>query len=157
MREVQNHLAIWDSGTFLFSSSLVRLQSQVPTMCEPYLDLGWNPTGCGMQILIDVFWSSTLRDRETDAVVGKNTLAVRFGETFVRIEYTLCFACTAAIIVYFGLERPWSLVALLTLIPSIPLQRSMWTETGRVLDPNLGKTAKILVLFSIVFSPGQSP
>ena len=43
-------------------------------------------------------------------------------------------------------------LALLTLLPSIPLQRSMWTESGRALDPNLGKTAKILVLFSIVFS-----
>ena len=119
------------------------------------LSWSWNGillgSACGL-LSTAILIVNNLRDRETDAVVGKNTLAVRFGETFVRIEYTLCFACTAAIIVYFGLERPWSLVALLTLIPSIPLQRSMWTETGRVLDPNLGKTAKILVLFSIVFS-----
>jgi len=30
----------------------------------------------------------------------------------------------------------------------------MWTEQGRALDPNLGKTAKVLVLFSILFSVG---
>lgn len=95
---------------------------------------------------------NNLRDRETDAVVGKNTLAVRFGETFARMEYSLCFALTLGIIVYFGLQRSWTFLALLSLIPSISLQRSMWTESGRSLDPNLGKTAKILILFSIVFS-----
>jgi 1,4-dihydroxy-2-naphthoate octaprenyltransferase len=97
---------------------------------------------------------NNLRDRETDAVVGKNTLAVRFGPTFVRIEYSLCFLLTLGIIVYFGLQRTGAWIALLALIPGIPLQRSMWTESGRTLDPNLGKTAKVLVLFSILFSIG---
>lgn len=97
---------------------------------------------------------NNLRDRETDAVVGKNTLAVRFGPTFVRIEYSLCFLLTFGIIVYFGLQRTGAWIALLSLIPGIPLQRSMWTESGRTLDPNLGKTAKVLVLFSILFSIG---
>ena len=119
--------------------------------------LSWSLNGiligaaCGL-LSTAILVVNNLRDRETDAIVGKNTLAVRFGETFARVEYTLCFLCTGAIIIYFGFKRPWSLVALLTLLPSIPLQRSMWTETGRALDPNLGKTAKILVLFSIVFS-----
>lgn len=119
------------------------------------LTWSWNGillgAACGL-LSTAILVVNNLRDRETDSVVGKNTLAVRFGETFVRIEYTLCFVCTGAIILYFGFEKPWSLIALLTLLPSIPLQRSMWTETGRALDPNLGKTAKILVLFSIVFS-----
>lgn len=97
---------------------------------------------------------NNLRDRETDAVVGKNTLAVRFGPTFVRIEYSLCFLLTLGIIVYFGLQRTGAWIALLALLPGIPLQRSMWTESGRTLDPNLGKTAKVLVLFSILFSIG---
>ena len=97
---------------------------------------------------------NNLRDRETDAVVGKNTLAVRFGATFVRVEYSLCFLLTLGIIIYFGLQRSGAWIALLALIPGIPLQRSMWTESGRKLDPNLGKTAKVLVLFSILFSIG---
>ena len=97
---------------------------------------------------------NNLRDRETDAVVGKNTLAVRFGERFVRIEYTLCFLFTGLISIWFGLQRPWAFLSMLSLLPSIPSQKSMWTETGRALDPNLGKTAKILILFSILFSIG---
>ena len=153
IREVQNHLAIWDSGTFLFSSSLVRLQSRYRLCAEPYLDLEWNPTGCGVRIVIDNDSGRQQLKRSRDRCGRwKEYLAVRFGETFVRAEYTLCFVFTGAIIIYFGMERPWSFLALLTLLPSIPLQRSMWTESGRALDPNLGKTAKILVLFSIVFS-----
>ena len=121
--------------------------------------LTWSTNGillgaaCGL-LSTAILVVNNLRDRETDAVVGKNTLAVRFGETFARIEYTLCFVLTLGIIVYFGLQRSWTFIALLALVPSIPLQRSMWTESGRALDPNLGKTAKILVLFSILFSIG---
>ena len=121
--------------------------------------LTWSTNGlllgaaCGL-LSTAILVVNNLRDRETDAVVGKNTLAVRFGETFARVEYTLCFLLTLGIIVYFGLQRSWTFIALLALIPSIPLQRSMWTESGRALDPNLGKTAKILVLFSILFSIG---
>ena len=121
--------------------------------------LTWSTNGillgaaCGL-LSTAILVVNNLRDRETDAVVGKNTLAVRFGETFARIEYTLCFVLTLGIIVYFGLQRSWTFIALLALVPSIPLQRSMWTESGRALDPNLGKTAKVLVLFSILFSIG---
>ena len=125
------------------------------------LTWSWNGillgAACGL-LSTAILVVNNLRDKETDAVVGKNTLAVRFGETFVRVEYTLCFFLTGMIIVYFGLDKPWSLLALLTLIPSIPLQRSMWTESGRTLDPNLGKTAKILVYLALSFQLlGRSP
>lgn len=97
---------------------------------------------------------NNLRDKETDAVVGKNTLAVRFGETFARVEYSFCFLITVLIILYFSQLKTWSLLSLIPLLFSIPLQKSMWTEKGKELDPNLAKTAKILVLFSILFSIG---
>ena len=123
------------------------------------LTWSWNGillgAACGL-LSTAILVVNNLRDRETDEVVGKNTLAVRFGETFVRMEYSLCFILTGCIIAYFGLIKPWAFIALLTLLPSIPLQRSMWTESGRTLDPNLGKTAKILVLFSIVFASAWS-
>ncbi len=121
--------------------------------------LTWSVNGlllgaaCGL-LSTAILVVNNLRDRETDAVVGKNTLAVRFGETFARIEYSLCFVLTLGILIHFALQRPWAWLALLSLIPSLPLQRSMWTESGRALDPNLGKTARIMVLFSILFSIG---
>ena len=110
-------------------------------------------SACGL-LSTAILVVNNLRDRETDAVVGKNTLAVRFGETFVRIEYSLCFLMTLAIVVYFGVQKNGAWLSLFALIPGIPLQRSMWTESGRALDANLGKTAKVLVLFSVLFSIG---
>jgi len=96
---------------------------------------------------------NNLRDKETDSKVGKNTLAVRFGERFVRWEYSLCFVGTAILTIYLSsIHSWWVLLALLPLLFSIPINRSMWTQHGAALDPNLGKTAKILILYSIVFS-----
>ena len=43
---------------------------------------------------------NNLRDYTEDAKVGKNTLVVKFGPTFGRIEYTLCLIVAIAIIIY---------------------------------------------------------
>ena len=98
---------------------------------------------------------NNLRDKDTDKHVGKNTLAVRFGAKFVRIEYTLCFIITGAITGYLAFNHtPWALIALLPLLRSIPINQSMWTQSGAALDPNLGKTAQVLILYSLLFSIG---
>ena len=98
---------------------------------------------------------NNLRDRDTDSKVGKNTLAVRFGERFVRWEYSMCFVGAAGITIYLALiHQSWILIALIPLLLSIPIQHSMWTQNGADLDPNLGKTAKILILYSLFFSVG---
>ena len=98
---------------------------------------------------------NNLRDKETDSKVGKNTLAVRFGESFARFEYTLCLIIPAGVSIYYSFQNSlWILVSLLAFIPAIKSLRSMWSETGRDLDPNLGLTAKILLLYSILFSIG---
>ena len=98
---------------------------------------------------------NNLRDKDTDKHVGKNTLAVRFGATFVRVEYTLCFVVTGVITAYLSVvHTPWVLLALFPLLRSIPINRSMWTQSGSALDPNLGKTAQVLILYSLFFSVG---
>lgn len=98
---------------------------------------------------------NNLRDKDTDKHVGKNTLAVRFGATFVRTEYTLCFIVTGVITAYLAfVHGPWVLLALFPLLRSIPINLSMWRESGADLDPNLGKTAQILILYSLFFSIG---
>ena len=98
---------------------------------------------------------NNLRDKDTDKHVGKNTLAVRFGSTFARVEYSLCFVITAAITVYLAyVHSPWVLLALFPLLRAIPINRSMWSQSGAALDPNLGKTAQVLILYSLFFSIG---
>ena len=96
---------------------------------------------------------NNLRDKEGDAKVGKNTLAVRFGATFVRMEYSLCFVGAALITVYLAVNH--SLIVLVSLLPlllSLPINRSMWTQEGALLDPNLAKTARVLILYSLFLS-----
>ncbi len=98
---------------------------------------------------------NNLRDKDTDKHVGKNTLAVRFGATFVRIEYTLCFVITGLITAYLAtVHSLWVFLALLPLLRSVPINRSMWTQSGADLDPNLGKTAQVLILYSLFLSVG---
>ena len=98
---------------------------------------------------------NNLRDKETDSIVGKNTLAVRFGATFARTEYTLCFVCTTLITLFLAYTHSsWVLLALFPLLRSIPINHAMWTQSGAALDPNLGKTAQVLILYSVFFSIG---
>ena len=47
-----------------------------------------------------------------------------------------------------------ALAACCVLIPAAPVIRSMFTQSGAALDPNLGRTGKILVLYSVLFSVG---
>lgn len=98
---------------------------------------------------------NNLRDKDTDKHVGKNTLAVRFGATFVRVEYSLCFLITGLITAYLStIHSLWVLLALIPLLRGLPINFSMWTQSGSELDPNLGKTAQVLILYSLFFSIG---
>lgn len=100
---------------------------------------------------------NNLRDKDTDAEVGKNTLAVRFGTTFARVEYLLCLLLAVAIppfLVAWTGEHTLAAAACLILIPATRPLYSMWTEEGRALDPNLAKTGQLLALYSVLFSIG---
>ena len=97
---------------------------------------------------------NNLRDVQTDKKVGKNTLVVRFGNTFARLEYTLCLLGSLSITMFYVPERTWVLMSCGAFLLGIPPTLSMWSQSGRELDPNLAKTAKVLILYSILFSIG---
>jgi len=59
--------------------------------------LGLMPGFLSVAILV----VNNLRDRESDRIARKRTLVVLFGEKFGRLEYALCLAISAAIILYF--------------------------------------------------------
>ncbi|MFO0723287.1 MAG: 1,4-dihydroxy-2-naphthoate polyprenyltransferase [Myxococcota bacterium] len=99
---------------------------------------------------------NNLRDREQDARVAKRTLAVRFGATFARAEYSLfiafAFLGTAAVASVSGkLGWLWPLLALPLGAANL---RSVWRDDGRALNGLLGRTAGLEVLFAILCAVG---
>lgn len=102
---------------------------------------------------------NNLRDVEQDRSARKRTLAVRFGAAFVRWEYIggLALAIVGVPLVlwvWYDLT-PWVLLAGLSLWPAWkPLQR-MWGGTaGRELNPVLGQTARVLLVYALFFTLG---
>jgi 1,4-dihydroxy-2-naphthoate octaprenyltransferase len=99
---------------------------------------------------------NNLRDADTDVKSGKRTLAVRFGKSFVKMEYIVMMILAFAIPIYIlQLWDEFSLYIILFLIPiSIRHIQSLYSETGESLNLVLVNTAKFLFHFSILLSIG---
>jgi 1,4-dihydroxy-2-naphthoate octaprenyltransferase len=99
---------------------------------------------------------NNLRDVDTDILAGKRTLAVRFGKTFARLEYAACVVIALALPVGLAawLSRPWLALPLLASPLAARLIRDVATSDGPALNPLLGRTGKLLVLFSALFCVG---
>ena len=115
----------------------------------------WSGVASGM-ISTAILVVNNLRDYTEDEKVGKNTLVVQFGPTFGRLEYTLCILVAIAITLWQAQSHLFLYIALLPFLFSIVPLQSMWTESGRDLDKNLGATARVLILFSICYSLGYN-
>jgi 1,4-dihydroxy-2-naphthoate octaprenyltransferase len=90
---------------------------------------------------------NNLRDRETDAKVGKNTMAVKLGVVGTRVEYCLLVLIAFALTLMLG--RPWPLIALV--LAFVPLRRVL-TQSGGVLNAALGETARMQLAFSVLLA-----
>ena len=90
---------------------------------------------------------NNLRDRETDAKVAKNTLAVKLGPRWTRAEYAALLAVAFALALPLG--RPWPLLALPLALP--PLRRVLRSD-GAALNPALGETARLQLAFALLLA-----
>jgi 1,4-dihydroxy-2-naphthoate octaprenyltransferase len=100
---------------------------------------------------------NNLRDRETDARAGKRTLAVRLGAAGARWEYALLLLASylTPVVLYLRGLSPWPVLAPLVTLPlAVELLRRVWRREGRALNPCLGGTARLLLLFSLLFAAG---
>ncbi|HEY1535352.1 MAG TPA: 1,4-dihydroxy-2-naphthoate polyprenyltransferase [Polyangiaceae bacterium] len=102
---------------------------------------------------------NNLRDRETDLQAGKRTLAVRFGRDFAIAQYRSLIAVSYLVPVALAVLRVTGAEALLPLV-SLPLalktERAVATTEGRALNPLLARTAKLLLVFGVLFALGLS-
>lgn len=100
---------------------------------------------------------NNVRDRATDALAGKRTLAVRFGRGFGVAEYGVLVAlalATPVALVAAGLARPTALVSLLVLPWALASIRAVARTDGRAMNRLLGSTARLLSVHGALFSLG---
>ncbi|MEL7060106.1 MAG: 1,4-dihydroxy-2-naphthoate polyprenyltransferase [Acidobacteriota bacterium] len=100
---------------------------------------------------------NNLRDRATDAVAGKRTLAVRFGRSAAIGQYLTLLAAAylvPLILWIVDLASAWVLLPLATLLLAGRLARRLLRAEGRALNPLLVGSARLLVPFSALFAIG---
>lgn len=99
---------------------------------------------------------NNLRDRHTDVKAGKRTLAVRLGRGGVLAEYALLMLAAYAVPAYLAArhQAPWLLLPLASLPLAALLFRRVARSEGRALNPCLAGTAKLLLLFGLLFAAG---
>ncbi|GAB3454736.1 1,4-dihydroxy-2-naphthoate polyprenyltransferase [Streptomonospora sediminis] len=98
---------------------------------------------------------NNLRDIGTDTETGKNTLAVRLGETGTRRLYAGCIAAAFVCALATAPASPWVAVLLLAVLPAVPpLRRVLGGESGRDLIAGLGETGRLQMAFGALFAAG---
>lgn len=123
------------------------------------------------EITMLVFWSSipvgalitnilvvnNYRDLEEDKIAGKNTLAVKFGGTFAKMQYLIFMILSFAILllVYFTYKQSiYVFLPLLTLPIAIKLVSMIFKLSGKDLNSTLALTAKLSAVYGILFAVG---
>jgi 1,4-dihydroxy-2-naphthoate octaprenyltransferase len=100
---------------------------------------------------------NNLRDIETDARAGKNTLAVRLGDRATRHYFLLLLAVAYAVPLLLwgtGLTSAWVLLSWLSLPLAVSVARRVRTEHGLPLNGCLVRTARLEVVFAVLFALG---
>lgn len=100
---------------------------------------------------------NNIRDREQDAIAGKRTLAVRFGEPWCRYEYGVCIAL--AFVALIAAWRCGAPLGVLAGLPLLPLGLRMVRRVNQADDPviwaaALAQTVGFLVGYAIIVSIG---
>jgi 1,4-dihydroxy-2-naphthoate octaprenyltransferase len=112
------------------------------------------PVGAIGTMLIVV---NNLRDVSTDVKAGKRTLAVRFGPGVGKAEYVLLLVASYAtpfIMFALGLASAWVFLALLSLPLAVPPLKRVLKEQGAALNPALGGTARLQLIYGLLFALG---
>jgi 1,4-dihydroxy-2-naphthoate octaprenyltransferase len=113
------------------------------------------PVGCLVTAILVV---NNVRDLDSDARVGKRTLAVRMGRRATRVYYAtlLGVAYLGALGLGFAVGVPRAaLFPLASILLAFPLLRTVMTRTdGPALNGALAGTARLTLVFGLLFALG---
>ncbi|MFT7578765.1 MAG: 1,4-dihydroxy-2-naphthoate octaprenyltransferase [Myxococcota bacterium] len=100
---------------------------------------------------------NNLRDRHSDKLTGKRTLAVRYGARASRVQYglllALSYAAVAVAVALGSAPAAWLIVGATAPVAWLTWRGFMRSD-GAALNPFLGATARLLLLFSIALAVG---
>jgi len=120
-------------------------------------ELGWwcsVPVGALATAILVV---NNVRDHETDVLVGKRTVVVRFGRRFGLFEYATMILLSAAVplaLWWRELAGVWVLLPLVTMPWGGSLTRKIVIERGPALNPVLVQTAKLALVYGLLLALG---
>ena len=136
------YLAIVHEGDYKYMIAFKRLQP----CFGPALQVGFLATA--------IIVVNNLRDRHTDVLAHKRTVAVLFGGTFCRFEYALLILCSYALVVmeYLKSDNNRTLLPFLSLPMAITQLQAIWSKEGADLNPHVGETARLQLGFCILLS-----
>lgn len=100
---------------------------------------------------------NNVRDVQTDTAANKRTLVVRLGVAFGRAEYVAMLVLAAAmpiIIWALGLASPLVMTSIAALVLAVPPLRLVMTQSGPVLNQALAGTARLQLIYGVLFSAG---
>ena len=100
---------------------------------------------------------NNVRDMETDIISGKRTLAVQLGKSFSYIEYAVLVILPFTIPIYicwYTRDNIALLITIFSLPIAVHLIIQLISNTGRELNNVLVGTARLLFIFTILFSLG---
>jgi 1,4-dihydroxy-2-naphthoate octaprenyltransferase len=103
---------------------------------------------CPGLISTAILTANNLRDVNEDRNCNKKTLVVRFGETFGRIEYTLCLVAACLIPCVYG-----HYLMPILLVPAFVPIKAVWTiHDKQLLNVPFAQTGKLLILYTLLLT-----
>ena len=146
-----------DVFVFIFFGIVAVMTTYYVNALEWSIDSFWASLAVGA-LCTNILVVNNLRDVDQDKKAGKKTLGVLFGDTMLKIEYSLMLILAFAIPPhsYFQLHYDvWIFLPFLILPIAVLHAKTIWTETEkRNLNQQLEKTAKFMTLFGFLFSIG---
>ena len=150
------YLGLGDLAVFIFFG----LGAVMGTYYVQAGTLGWLPVLAAIPVgalATAILVVNNLRDIETDARANKRTLAVRLGAGPTRVYYfalLMVAYVTPPLLWFAGLSSPWVMLPWLSLPLALRLARRMQRDLGLALNGCLARTARLEVIFGLLFALG---